>query len=233
MRKILIIVLIAIMLFVGYLAIFNGIKVLGIEIPSIIEIKEKNEELDVLLQRLSTLTSADYPKAISSLKDNYKQLLLQKENYNDMVINSSESDITKASEFEKHEIEHLNVKIGNHATKNGLVLKLEVTTASSQVAGQYNLKFTATGKYASISDFVAALENDSELLFKIEDFKLVPGTDTENLKATFVVKDIAINLNKINKTNSTDQTNTVENNNVNNTNSVNNNTVNTNTTVNQ
>ena len=56
----------------------------------------------------------------------------------------------------------------------------------------YNLRFTVNGSYISITDFISDIENDSTLGFKIEEFKMVPGTSTSDLKATFVCKEIAI-----------------------------------------
>ena len=45
----------------------------------------------------------------------------------------------------------------------------------------------------SVSEFIASLENDSSLNFKIEKFKLIPYEgSTENLQAVFVVRDIGI-----------------------------------------
>ena len=53
-----------------------------------------------------------------------------------------------------------------------------------------------------------ALENDSELGFKIENFKLIPGSSDTNLQASFLVSDIAINIDKSMVQNSTQTTTT-------------------------
>ena len=199
MRKILLVILMILMILAGYVVIAKGISFLGI--ASIEQINKKNQDLDKKLQEVSTLTSTDYPKAITNLNDSSKQLIIEKENYADLVSFSTEDDIVSSSYIEKHNLEHLWVKIGNYATKNGITLKMEITTSSTGAQGEYNLNFTANGKYVSISEFIAALEDDSTLEFKIEEFKLVPtaNTDGENLQATFTVKDIAINIEK-NKT---------------------------------
>ena len=57
MRKVLIIIVIVLLLIVGYLMIFNGLNVLGMDVLSIKQIKDKNTELDQKLQVVSTLTS--------------------------------------------------------------------------------------------------------------------------------------------------------------------------------
>ena len=69
-------------------------------------------------------------------------------------------------------------------------MKMDVKKGSAQDI--YDLQFTATGSYISITDFISAIENDSSLGFKIEEFKLVPSSSGSDLQATFVCKDIAI-----------------------------------------
>ena len=93
-------------------------------------------------------------------------------------------------------------------------MQMDVLPSTSGAANTYNLRFTATGSYISITDFISAIENDSTLGFKIEEFKMQPsGSD---LQATFVCKDIAIaevsatttETNNTNNTNSTNNSNT-------------------------
>ena len=57
----------------------------------------------------------------------------------------------------------------------------------------YDLSFTVYGEYISILDFVSDIENDSELGFKIENFKLTPQSGTDILQATFDIKEVSIN----------------------------------------
>lgn len=198
MRKILIILIIAILLVVGYLMLFNGLNVLGMNVLSISQIQDKNNDLDAKLQKVSTLTSVDQPKAISDLNDSAKQLVIAKEEYNDKILYSSSENIATASQTRPYETEYLWTILGNHAKKNGINLRYELRQASSGVSEQYDIYFTVTGSYVSISEFVAALENDSSLNFKIEAFKLVPTTESaNNLQATFNVKEINVKLDSI------------------------------------
>ncbi len=59
----------------------------------------------------------------------------------------------------------------------------------------YNLKFTASGAYVSIADFIYDIENDTSLGFKIEEFLISSTEDLDGKKivATFTCKDIRIN----------------------------------------
>lgn len=62
------------------------------------------------------------------------------------------------------------------------------------------MEFTITGSYVSISEFVASIENNSSLNFRIENFKLIPTTnDTENLQASFNVKGINVRIDGVNR----------------------------------
>lgn len=204
MRKILILILIVLLLVLGYFAIFRGISIFGIEVLSIFGIQNKNEGLDRELKQVSTLTSVNQPQALSELNENAKQLLIAKEEYNDKVLYSSTESIEAASKTKPYKTEYLWVVLGNHAKKNSINLKYELRQASTGISGQYDIYFTVTGSYVSISEFVASLENDSSLNFKIESFKIVPysaqssggqaAQSTDRLQATFTVKEVDVEV---------------------------------------
>lgn len=203
MRKILISILIVLLLVVSYLIAFKGLNIFGVDILSLKQIKDKNAELDVGLKEVSTLTSVDQPKAISDLNDSAKQLAIAKEEYNDKILYSSSDTISIATQLKTYKTEYLGIRIGNHAKKNSVNLKYELKQSTSGVAGLYDIYFTVTGRYVSISEFVASLENDSSLNFKIENFRLQPNeNNTEILQATFNVKDISVEIDNTNTTSS-------------------------------
>ncbi len=219
MRKILISILIVLLLLVGYLVIFRGLNILGLEILSISGIQDKNIELNNNLEHLGTLTSIDKPKAIADLNDSLKQLQIAKEEYNDKILYSSNEDIQAASITRPYETEYLMVRLGNHAKNYGIVLRYELRQTSG-VAGEYDIYFTITGSYVGISEFISSLEKDSSLNFKIENFKLVPTTQsTETLQSTFVVKAINVKVDRrvtsSNASNTNTNTNTSDTNNTN------------------
>lgn len=198
MRKILIFVLIILLLVSGYMVIFKGLNVLGADILSIEQIKMKNDELDNKLQKISTLTSVDYPKAIQDLEDSAKKLTIAKDEYNNKILNSSSENIEAATQTRPYETEYLMITLGNHAKKNKINLRYELRQASSGATKEYDINFTITGSYVSISEFVSSIENDSSLSFKIENFKLNPDSgNTETLQATFVVRGINIKVDNV------------------------------------
>ena len=124
-------------------------------------------------------------------------------------MNSSNEDIQEAKITRPYETEYLQTVIGNYAKDKGINLRYELREASMGISGQYDMYFTITGSYVSISEFVAAIENNSSLNFKIEAFKLIPTAgDTETLQATFNVKGINVKVDRANtNTNQTDNIN--------------------------
>lgn len=194
MRKILIVVLICLLLLLGGYIVINKLEVGPLEILGILEIKNENSKLDTKIGEASKLASSDYQAELTNLNKSLKTLQNEKQSYEDLVVLSSNDEVDAAAKFEKYEIEYIWTKVGNHATSEGVVMKLEVTKGSSNTQGLYDLKFTVTGNYIGITDFISDIENDDRLGFKIEDFKMVPGGNTDDLVGTFTCKDISINI---------------------------------------
>ena len=97
---------------------------------------------------------------------------------------------------ESYSIDYLWARVGNHATQEGVNLKMEKQSAG--IEGLSNLSFTINGSYVAIINFISSLEKDSELNFRIENFK-VTATETSTSSATssklqgsFLVRNIGI-----------------------------------------
>lgn len=192
MKKLLLLILIALLLALTMIIMIQGVQFGSFEILGIKGIQSSSKELDETIQEAAKLAEKDYTQAVSDVETSAKKLKEEKENYENMVTISDSGDVENANQLETYEIETLWVRIGNHATSQGVVMQMDVTTSSTSAQGYYNLKFTATGGYINITDFVSAIENDSMLGFKIEEFKLVPTEDNTQLKATFTCSNIAI-----------------------------------------
>ena len=198
MRKLLISILIVILLAIAGYMCYDGITVINFRISGIKEIKQLNESLDTQISVASRLISTDYPTELSNLSKSLKELKTEKENYDNLVNISTDEEVQSAAKFEKYEIESLWVMIGNHAKKEGVTMKMDINSSSTGTQGLYNLNFTVNGQYVGIADFIYDIENDSKLGFKIENFKLIPGSDTNILTGTFTCKDISINIDSAN-----------------------------------
>ena len=169
------------------LAIF-GVKIGKLEIPSISKLIDKNKQINSNIEQVAKLTSSDYPQQISNLESTINNLNVQKQKYEQLSGFSSEDEATYQTE--KFDISYLWTTIGEYATKQGITLAMDVKKGTG--TDLYNLDFSIQGTYAHITTFITTIENDSKLSFRIYNFKLVPGSDNINLKATFTVKDINI-----------------------------------------
>lgn len=225
MKKVLILILITLLLILTMFIGIKGVTIGKIEILGIQGIQAKNSELDSKIQDAAKLVEKTYAQTISEVNSNAKKLKEEKQNYQDMTAISSDGETQAVNQIEKYEIETLWVKLGNHATSEGVVMKMDVTSGSSGAQDSYNLNFTVTGGYVQIEDFISSIENDSTLGFKIEEFKMAPSGN--DLQATFVCKDIPIK--QVSSTTTVTQNTTTDGNNTANTNTAGNNTTGNNT----
>ena len=223
MKKLLILILITLLLILTMFIGIKGVTIGKIEILGIQGIQAKNSELDSKIQDAAKLVEKTYAQTISEVNSNAKKLKEEKQNYQDMTAISSDGETQAVNQIEKYEIETLWVKLGNHATSEGVVMKMDVTSGSSGAQDSYNLNFTVG--YVQIEDFISSIENDSTLGFKIEEFKMAPSGN--DLQATFVCKDIPIK--QVSSTTTVTQNTTTDGNNTANTNTAGNNTTGNNT----
>ncbi len=223
MKKILISLIIVLLIAVVVLGLMGKIKIGNIKLLGIQDLKNSSEELDNTIEEISRLTSITYPSKISELNSEGKKLLTAKQDYQNKVTFSSESDIEQARQILNYEIEALWIKMGLYAEQEGLGARFLFTSGSTSLTR--NLNVTVTGQYIAITDFISDLENDDELGFKIENFKMVPNANG-NLTATFIVRDLYVNAPAATSTTTEENTNTstgnttneIENNTVDNTN---------------
>lgn len=183
MRKLLIGILIALLVFITIYAVVKGLSIGNIKILGFNNIRAESEKIDSQIDEITKTKEIDYKKTLSDIESNAKTLVKAKEDYADIVATSTESEIEQATHGQKYEQEFLWAKIGNHATAQGIKLKFDIAVGSVN-KDNYDLYFTAEGKYTNITEFVMALENDNLLGFKIENFKLVPLTSGGTNKNT-------------------------------------------------
>ena len=187
-NKIIMITLFVSIVLVLFLVIF-GFKIGNFEIPSISKMIDKNNTINSKINEVTELTSIAYPERIGELEITIDSLNVQKEKYEQLSGFNLEDDI-EFYETEKYDIGYLWTTLGQYATKNKIKLTIDVKQATG--TDLYDLYFTVEGEYVNISTFITKIENDSDLLFRIYNFKLVPGSSEVDLKATFTVKDVNI-----------------------------------------
>ena len=183
MRKILIGILTILLIVMAVLVITKGLTIGNFKILSVKQIIEGNDKLTAEISETEKLIRSNYPTELETLDSNVSSLLAAKEEYQDLADVSTKSEINKATT-----VEFLWTRLGRHATAEGVYLSYTPTNNS--------IKFTVSGDYIPILSFVSAIENDSKLGFRIENFKLIPGGN--NLQATFETRNINIKTEGVN-----------------------------------
>mgnify|MGYP005761210525 FL=1 len=206
MRKILISVLLILVLVLAFFTIFQGISIGTFEILSAEGIIALNDDLSSEIETANRKIKSDLQTEKANLSESINNLLQSKERYYDLANVSTESEINEANTEETYEIEYLWLRVGRHARTEGVNIRMDVINGNNSDASVKDLSFTVVGQYEGIIEFVSALEEDSELSFRIDNFNLLPsGT---NLQATFSVSGVRINLNNMTQTNTTTSTGT-------------------------
>lgn len=192
MKKILIGILIILLIVMAYFAIFKGISLGNFNILSVKQIQAENDNLTQEISQTETLMYSNYNTKNEELNRSVQGLMTAKEEYLDLTDVSTEGEIKKATRKETYKIEYLWTRIGSHATAEGVILKLDILAGNTGEADVKNLSFSVTGNYIAVINFVTAIEDDAELGFRIENFKILPGSDTDGRQATFTVKNVRI-----------------------------------------
>lgn len=219
MKKLLILILIALVLALTIFTIVNGIQIGNFSIWGIKEIQNQNAQLDETVTEATKLASSTFPSKVSELNTSMKKLQEEKASYEDMVAVSSSGDVQAASQLSNYNLDFLWTEIGTHATSMGVNIDMALTKGTGG-ENVYNINFTVVGSYVGISEFVRAIEDDSDLAFKIEEFSMTAGSSTSELRATFVCKNIPIEgISSLDTNSSNAKNNTTNSNSTNSTNS--------------
>ncbi len=207
MRKILLIIMIVLLITVGYVSLTKGLNIGFIQNLSMKQIKEQSENLNKKIEEANRQIDVTYPSKRSELEKASKNMKSAKEEYYKYTNSSTEQEILDARTQKSYAIEFLWAKLGTHARKEGINLKLEIVSSQTGANSVNDLQFTVEGSYIAITNFIYAIENDSDLDFRIQNFKLLPNKD-EILQGTFTVANVGIRGNTLQQTSSENTTDT-------------------------
>lgn len=192
MKKILIILLIILLVTLSYFAIFKGITLGNFEVLSVERIQQENDKLTQEIEATEKLMHSDYAQKTDELKRTVEGLMEAKDEYLELESVSTDKQLKEATKQETYKIEYIWTRIGSHATSEGVELKLDVTAGETGEEENKNLLFTVTGNYIAVINFVLSIEDDSQLGFRIENFKILPGSGENGRQATFTVRNVRI-----------------------------------------
>lgn len=134
------------------------------------------------------MVTIDYPSNIDILSKTFDEYTITKEKY-EQLSGISTKDKIQTYETKQYDISYLWKILGNYAEKRNLTLGIDVQKSNSG-NNLYSFNFSISGEYVKIIEFIKDLENDSDLYFRIYDFK-VNGSGTI-LNANFRVENINI-----------------------------------------
>lgn len=207
MKKVLIGILIVLLIILAYFTIANGLSLGNLKILGVKQIIEQDKKLTDDIEAVNSLLKKEYPSKKASLDTSLTELLGKKEEYFTVAKLSTEGQITKANTEETYLREYLWVRVGTHATSEGVKIRMDVNSGNTGDENVKNLAFTVQGTYISIIQFISDLENDDKLNFKIENFKMTKsGID---LTATFNVRNIRIKAESVTATTGTSSNNVI------------------------
>ena len=215
MKNILLTILTILITVIMVIVMKSGINIGSLHVLGFQEIADENQKLlDVIEQ--SKQKNNEYTDKLQTINSDSEKLATAKKEYFDLVQVSTASEIQEAMQIKSYRVEYLWSRVGNHATKEGVKVKMEIASSSMGDSAYKDLKFTVNGNYLAITNFIYDLENDESLDFTIDNF------DMKSDVASFTVKDVKIIQEE--KSSMTSSQNSVDNsnnaNNTNNTNSV-------------
>lgn len=178
------IILVCLLVLIG----MQGISIGSFTIPSVSQLQEENDDLNSQAQQATLLASTSFTNKKSEVDSEAKKLEKAKSEYSDLTQVSTDNQMAAASQIRVYDIGKLWTKYGNYAKREGIVIDIvakdlqEVNVngidSSTQDKKTYlgNLSFTAYGSYVGIEEFVTEIEDDTELGFRIENFKMVSNS---------------------------------------------------------
>ena len=185
MRKLLISILLILLIVMTVLCIKNGINIGPLHVLGVTQIQDANAELTRKIAEAKT-TNDNYANELTEIKNLIADLGDARDEYLQTINVSTESEIREATQTKNYTIEYLWSQVGNHATQEGVNIKMDVVSGVDE--NTRNLNFTVSGNYLAITNFITSLENDSSLQFTIDEFSM-----TQN-QCTFVVRDVFIKM---------------------------------------
>ena len=201
MKNILLTILTILITVIMVIVMKSGIDIGSLHILGFQGIADENQNLlDVIEQ--SKQKNNEYTAKLQTINSDSEKLATAKKEYFDLV--------------QVNRVEYLWSRVGNHATKEGVKVKMEIASSSMGDSEYKDLKFTVNGNYLAITNFIYDLENDESLDFTID------GFDMKSDVASFTVKDVKIiqeekssmtsnqdSVDNSNNANNTNNTNTV------------------------
>lgn len=203
-RKITLSIILILLMIVCYEVTFGNNEAIRKVVPSVSQLSKASEELNKASAILESKTTTEYEAKRKQLATSITNYNTSKEEYDEIVPTTAGDNMLGIAENELkdiYDVSFLWTIIGNFATEEGVAIDMVVqknTTSASAIRNSAtsdyvvcDLKFTLTGKYINLTDFIFDLEDDDRLGFEINDFDMQKSG--EDLQVTLTVKEVKIN----------------------------------------
>lgn len=199
MRKLLIILGLIASLVLCYYVVTNGLTI-G-EVLNVADFKQvgtASKQVDTLISQLVNLNETSFKAKKAEVNSAITEYKNQKEQYESMkAATMTPTETQDVGMVDMYDIDFLWTIIGSYGTEEGINLKMDCV--KSTVFPEINeaeytmcdLRFTVSGDYIAITEFIYHIEDDSRLGFEISSFEMTKGG--ENLQATFVIRGVPVN----------------------------------------
>lgn len=202
MKKVILILITAVLTYLLFNTIANGMEIGKLKIPSFSQIQNDNKELDEKLKALDSLINNDYAQKVREEKSAETDFKNKKESYETLALNATDEQLEQAMKSEKYLLDYLWIVVGNYANDNDVKFLMNVNDDED-----FTIDFDITGRYISLINFIYDLANDAELRFVIDNIQLEGGSNQNVVtKGKFTVSGI----NVITRAEDDDVTNTEE-----------------------
>ena len=198
MRKVVFLLVCVLIGWGAYIVITEGFGIGNLfSIPSYSTVITSSKEVDTVVKQIDDINEIQFAQSKNTLDESIKKYKSTKEEYEALTESiKSDDDGPTISLVDTYDIDFLWTTIGNYSTEEGISLKFNVVKSANSILDTTaytlcDLKFTVSGNYIPITDFIYDLEDDRKLGFEISEFNLSKGG--ENLQATFTVNNVPIN----------------------------------------
>ena len=186
MKKFVLILIIAALVYLSYNAIKNGTNVFAHDIPSYAKLKQDNLTLDSEIAALNGKIYGTYATEVGKVATSKSAFNMEKQQYDTLAAEATDEQLEAAMREEEFLLDYLWIVVGNYAEDNNV--KFEMRTNPD-----FSIDFDVTGSYISIINFVYDLANDPELRFIIDNMQLEGGSNKDAVtKAKFTVYGINV-----------------------------------------
>lgn len=179
MRKVGILIIICLLVYLSYDAVWNGNGVLNPK--SYKDIQAANDELDMLIDALNQKNTTEYAAKKADLERAVQDYEATRAQYESLA------ETQKQMAYEStdlYDLEFLWTELGNYSRKNTVAMKMNISksTTSYSESEEYiicDLDFDIIGGYINVTDFIYDIEDDDRFGFEICEFSMVKANSSD------------------------------------------------------